>query len=137
MKTRQNAIGVVVFEPNSDLLNKLCLSVEQVWGKFEVLPRQTAKQLCTAALHIDIGLIVVRASVQRSSQLVQEVLTNLCAKGTQILVIQDTGFPVSEKSSVSFKDIHFIHNKLGDEEFVSILRLCLVRHCMRETLDTD
>jgi len=130
MSAAQDSIGVVVLEPNKQLLDKLCKSAERVWGPNEVLPRQTGKELALAAENLNVGIVLVRASFQRSSPLVQGTLLNLYAAGTQILIVQDTPFRVSESSWASFAGIHFLSDKSSDEQLTDLLTMCLVRHCM-------
>lgn len=135
MKQERNAIGVVVLEPNSDLLKKLCLSAMSVWGAHEVLPRQTGRQLRVAAVHLDVGVVVVRSSVQRSCPLVQQYLAELVARGTQLLVIQDTPYPLNTEKAVSLGKLHFFYNGLSEDEFKALLTRCLVGQYMPSALE--
>ncbi|HEX4918177.1 MAG TPA: hypothetical protein VFV43_09795 [Limnobacter sp.] len=130
MSTAQDSIGVVVLEPNAQLLHKLCSAAQKVWGKYEVLPRQTGKELKLAADNLQVGLLVVRASIQRSSAVIQHVLADLYAEGTQVLVIQDTPFKLSESGSTSLAGLHFLSDRASDQQFADVLALALVRHCM-------
>jgi hypothetical protein len=129
MAATQDSIGVVVLEPNRQLLDRLCLSAEAVWGKTEVLPRQTGKELALAARNIQVGIVVVRASFQRSSPLIQETLLDMYAAGTQVLIIQDTAFRVSEHGHSSMAGIHFLSDKASDQHLNNLLASALVRHC--------
>ncbi|MCR2747679.1 hypothetical protein [Limnobacter parvus] len=130
MSAAQDSIGVVVLEPNKQLLDRLCKSAERVWGQHEVLPRQTGKELALAAENLSVGLVLVRASFQRSSVLVQNTLVDMYAAGTQILIVQDTAFRVSESSWMSFAGIHFLSDNSTDEQLIDLLTMTLVRHCM-------
>lgn len=130
MTTANDSIGVVVLEPNAQLLQKLCAGAQKVWGKYEVLPRQTGKELQLAADNLQIGLLVVRASIQRSSALIQNIIADLYADGTQLLIIQDTPFKLSATGNTSIAGMHFLSDKAGDQQYSDILALSLVRHCM-------
>lgn len=130
MSSAQDSIGVVVLEPNRQLLDKLCSSAERVWGQQEVLPRQTGKELALAAENLNVGVVVVRASFQRSSPLIQATLLDLYASGTQILIIQDTPFHVAESAWASVAGIHFLSDKSTDDQLNDLLTMTLVRHCM-------
>ncbi|HEX4856869.1 MAG TPA: hypothetical protein VFV28_08650 [Limnobacter sp.] len=129
MAAAQDSIGVVVLEPNRQLLEKLCASAELVWGEYEVLPRQTGRELALAAANIQVGIVVVRSSFQRSSELIQQTLLDMYAAGTQILIIQDTAFHVSEAAYSSMAGIHFLSDKASDQHLHSLLVNALVRHC--------
>lgn len=130
MDSASGAIGVVVLEPNKQLLDKLCGFSASVWGVHEVLPRQTARELKNAADNLKIGLVVVRASFQRSSLLIQSTLADLYASGTQIVVLQDTAFKLKEKGWATFEGLHFLSDQAGDEQLRGLLTLTLVRHCV-------
>jgi hypothetical protein len=130
MSTAQDSIGVVVLEPNKQLLDKICASAQKVWGQYEVLPRQTGKELALAAENLNVGVVVVRASFQRSSALVQSTLLDLYAAGTQMIVVQDTPFRVSENTWASVAGLHFLSDKATDEQLSDLLTMTLVRHCM-------
>jgi len=130
MSSAQDSIGVVVLEPNRQLLDKLCSSAERVWGLQEVLPRQTGKELALAAENLNVGLVIVRASFQRSSPLIQSTLLDMYAAGTQILIIQDTPFRVAESAWASVAGIHFLSDKSNDDQLSDLLTMTLVRHCM-------
>lgn len=129
MAASQDSIGVIVLEPNRQLLNKLCASAQKVWGQYEVLPRQTGKELALAADNLSVGVVVVRASFQRSSQLIQSTLLDMYAEGTQILVIQDTPFRMSEKTYATMAGLHFLPDTATDEQLTDVLALALVRYC--------
>lgn len=133
MAAAQDTIGVVVLEPNKQLLDKLCKSAESVWGNYEVLPRQTGKELALAALNLCIGIVVVRASFQRSSGLIQATLMDLYAAGTQILIIQDTPFRVSDTAWATVAGIHFLSDRATDDQLHDLLALALVRYCMPQS----
>lgn len=130
MSAAQDSIGVVVLEPNKQLLDKICGFSQKVWGQHEVLPRQTGKELVLAAENLAVGLVVVRASFQRSSALIQSTLLNMYAAGTQVLIIQDTPFRVSETSWASFAGLHFLSDKATDEQLSDLLTMSLIRHCV-------
>jgi hypothetical protein len=130
MSSAQDSIGVVVLEPNRQLLDKLCSSAERVWGQHEVLPRQTGKELALASENLNVGLVIVRASFQRSSPLIQSTLLDMYAAGTQILIIQDTPFRVAESAWASVAGIHFLSDKSNDDQLSDLLTMTLVRHCM-------
>lgn len=130
MEAAQDSIGVVVLEPNKQLLDKLCACAQRVWGKYEVLPRQTGKELALAAKNLTAGLVVVRASFQRSSALIQTTLLDMYAAGAQILIVQDTPFRVSESAWASVAGIHFLSDRANDEQLHDLLTISLVRHCM-------
>lgn len=130
MSSAQDSIGVVVLEPNRQLLDKLCSSAERVWGQQEVLPRQTGKELALAAENLNVGVVIVRASFQRSSHLIQSTLLDMYAAGTQILIIQDTPFRVAESAWASVAGIHFLSDKSNDDQLNDLLTMTLVRHCM-------
>ena len=130
MSSAQDSIGVVVLEPNRQLLDKLCSSAERVWGLQEVLPRQTGKELALVAENLNVGLVIVRASFQRSSPLIQSTLLDMYAAGTQILIIQDTPFRVAESAWASVAGIHFLSDKSNDDQLSDLLTMTLVRHCM-------
>lgn len=130
MASMQCSIGVVVLEPNKQLLERLSRFAQFVWGKHEVLPRQTAKEFKNATDNLKIGLVVVRASHQRSSELIRSVLFELYAKGTQILVIQDTSAKFSESTWASVAGIHFLSDQAGDEQLCALLGLTLVQHAL-------
>lgn len=130
MSAAQDSIGVVVLEPNKQLLDRLCKFAERVWGHHEVLPRQTGKELALAAENLNVGVVVVRASFQRSSALVQRTLLDMYAAGSQILIIQDTPFRLSESSWTSFAGIHFLSDNSTDEQLIDLMTMSLVRHCM-------
>ncbi|MBU0783321.1 MAG: hypothetical protein KJ798_09205 [Gammaproteobacteria bacterium] len=130
MDSAQDSIGVVVLEPNKQLLDKLCACAQRVWGKYEVLPRQTGKELALAAQNLTAGLVIVRASFQRSSTLIQSTLLDMYAAGAQILIVQDTPFRVSESSWVTVAGIHFLPDRANDEQLHDLLTMTLVRHCM-------
>ena len=130
MSTAQDSIGVVVLEPNKQLLDKICVFAQKVWGQHEVLPRQTGKELALAAENLGVGVVVVRASFQRSSALIQNTLLDMYAAGTQILIIQDTPFRVSEATWASFAGLHFLSDKATDDQLNDLLTMTLVRHCM-------
>ena len=130
MAAAQDSIGVLVLEPNKQLLDKLCASSERVWGQYEVLPRQTGKELALAAENLNVGLVVVRSSFQRSSALVQTTLLDMYAAGTQILIIQDTPFRVSESALATVAGIHFLSDRATDDQLHDVLTMSLVRHCL-------
>ncbi|MDP3188189.1 MAG: hypothetical protein RLO04_08300 [Limnobacter sp.] len=130
MDSAQDSIGVVVLEPNKQLLDKLCACAQRVWGKYEVLPRQTGKELALAAQNLTAGLVIVRASFQRSSTLIQSTLLDMYAAGAQILIVQDTPFRVSESSWATVAGIHFLPDRANDEQLHDLLTMTLVRHCM-------
>jgi hypothetical protein len=130
MESPQDSIGVVVLEPNKQLLDKLCIYAQRVWGNHEVLPRQTGKELALAAQNLNVGLVVVRASFQRSSNLIQHTLLNMYAAGAQILIIQDTPFRVSESAWATVAGLHFLSDKANDDQLTNVLTLALLRHCM-------
>ena len=130
MSTAQDSIGVVVLEPNRQLSNKLCVSAQRVWGAQEVLPRQTGKELALAAENLNVGIVLVRASFQRSSPLVQSTLMDMYAAGTQILIIQDTPFKVAHSTWASMAGIHFLSDNATDSQLNDLLVMTLVRHCM-------
>lgn len=129
MAAAQDSIGVVVLEPNKQLLDKLCASAQQVWGTYEVLPRQTGKEIALAARNIQVGVVIVRASYQRSSPLIQETLLNMYASGTQLLIIQDTAFKLSSQGCSAVAGIHFLSDKASDQQLSEVLTSMLVRHC--------
>lgn len=135
MKQERNSIGVVVLEPNSDLLKKLCTSAMAVWGAHEVLPRQTGRQLRVAAVHLDVGVVVVRSSVQRSCPLIQQYLADLVARGSQLLVIQDTPYPLSTLKPVTVGKLHFFYNGLNEADFKALLTRCLIGQYMPSALE--
>jgi hypothetical protein len=130
MASMQCSIGVVVLEPNKQLLERLCLFAQSVWGKHEVLPRQTGKELKSAADRLNVGLVVVRASHQRSSASISDTLFELYLRGTQILVIQDTAAKFSERTWTSMAGIHFLSDQAGDEQLTALLGLTLVQHAV-------
>lgn len=130
MASMQCSIGVVVLEPNKQLLERLCRFAQSVWGKYEVLPRQTGKELRNAADHLNVGLVVVRASHQRSCALIRAALLEMYSKGTQILVIQDTAAKFSERTWTSLAGIHFLSDQAGDEQLTALLGLTLVQHAV-------
>ncbi len=130
MESPQDSIGVVVLEPNKQLLDKLCAHAQRVWGEHEVLPRQTGRELLVAAQNLNVGLVVVRASFQRSSALIQTTLLDLYARGAQIVVVQDTPFRVSESAWASVAGLHFLSDKANDDQLADVLTLALIRHCM-------
>lgn len=130
MSSAQDSIGVVVLEPNKQLLDKICAVAQKVWGQHEVLPRQTGKEMALAADNLSVGVVVVRASFQRSSALIQQTLLNMYAVGTQILIIQDTPFRVSDTSWTSIAGLHFLSDKANDEQLNDLLVMALVRHCV-------
>jgi len=115
MSTAQDSIGVVVLEPNKQLLDRICASAHKVWGQNEVLPRQTGRELALAAKNLNVGLVVVRASFQRSSQLVQSTLLDMYGAGTQMIILQDTPFRVSESTWATVAGLHFLSDKANDE----------------------
>lgn len=129
MSVAQDSIGVVVLEPNKQLLDKLCACAERVWGQCEVLPRQTGKELALAAKNLSVGLVIVRASLQRSSALIQSTLLDMYAAGTQVMIVQDTPFRVSENSWASIAGLHFLSDKARDDQLNDLLTMSLVRHC--------
>lgn len=129
MASANDSIGVVVLEPNNQLLLKLCNFAARVWGLHEVLPRQTAKELENAASNLAVGLVIVRASFQRSSPLVQSTLLDMYAAGTQIIVIQDTAFKLVEDGCTSMAGLHFLSDQAGDEALSALLTLALIHHC--------
>lgn len=130
MSAAQDSIGVIVLEPNKQLLDKLCSSAQRVWGDQEVLPRQTGKELALAAENLGVGIVLVRASFQRSSALVQSTLLDMYAAGTQVLIIQDTPFKVAGSAWASMAGLHFLSDDATDEQLNDLLVLTLVRHCM-------
>lgn len=130
MEAAQDSIGVVVLEPNKQLLDKLCICAQRVWGAQEVLPRQTGKELALAAKNLTAGLVIVRASFQRSSALIQNTLIDMYAAGAQILIVQDTPFRVSESAWATVAGIHFLSDKANDDQLHDLLTMSLVRHCM-------
>lgn len=130
MEAAQDSIGVVVLEPNKQLLDKLCICAQRVWGKYEVLPRQTGKELALAAKNLTAGLVIVRASFQRSSALIQSTLLDMYAAGAQILIVQDTPFRVSESAWATVAGIHFLSDRANDDQLHDLLTMALVRHCM-------
>lgn len=130
MSSAQDFIGVVVLEPNKTLLDKLCVVAKRVWGDYEVLPRQTGRELKVAAENLHVGVVIVRSSFQRSSDLVQRHLLDLYAEGTQIVVIQDGASRISENNAVSMGGVHFLSDTAGDEALANVLTLALVKHCL-------
>lgn len=130
MEAAQDSIGVLVLEPNKQLLDKLCVCAQRVWGKYEVLPRQTGKELSLAAQNLNVGVVIVRASFQRSSALIQNTLLDMYAAGTQILIVQDTPFRVSDSAWASVAGIHFLSDRANDDQLHDLLTMSLVRHCM-------
>lgn len=130
MSAAQDSIGVIVLEPNKQLLDKLCSSAQRVWGDQEVLPRQTGKELALATENLGVGIVLVRASFQRSSALVQSTLLDMYAAGTQVLIIQDTPFKVAGSAWASMAGLHFLSDDATDEQLNDLLVLTLVRHCM-------
>jgi hypothetical protein len=130
MAASQDSIGVVVLEPNKQLLDRLCRFAQVIWGEQEVLPRQTGKELALAAENLNIGVVVVRASFQRSSPLVQSTLMDMYAEGTQFIVLQDTPFRVSDSAWTSMAGIHFLSDRATDDQLQDLLTLTLIRHCV-------
>ncbi|HEY1058583.1 MAG TPA: hypothetical protein VGE55_07625 [Limnobacter sp.] len=129
MAAALDSVGVVVLEPNTQLLKKLCAVAAGTWGQHEVLPRATAKELANAAKFLKIGVVVVRASYQRSSELIQNTLADLYATGTQVVIIQDTSARLDRRRWVSIAGMHFLSDDSSDEQLHDLLALCLVRHC--------
>lgn len=130
MTAKHDSIGVVVLEPNTQFLDRLCGFSQAVWGRHEVLPRQTAKELHNAAVHLSIGVVIVRASYQQSNVLIRAVLLDLYARGTQIVVIQDTAAKLKEHTWVSLAGVHFLSDQAGDEQLNALLILTLAQHCL-------
>lgn len=130
MAAAQDSIGVVVLEPNKQLLDKICSCAKHVWGQYEVLPRQTGSQLALAAEHLNVGVVILRSSVQRSSTLVQNTIFDMYAAGTQVLIIQDTLLRFSDSSWASMAGIHFLSDKATDDQLSDLLTIALVRHLM-------
>ncbi len=130
MAAALDSIGVVVLEPNKQLLDRLCGFAKTIWGEQEVLPRQTGKELALAAENLNIGVVVVRASFQRSSPLVQSTLMDMYAAGTQFIVLQDTPFRVSESAWSSLAGIHFLSDRATDDQLQDLLTLTLIRSCV-------
>lgn len=130
MATAHDSIGVVVFEPNAQLLSKLCSVARGIWGMQEVLPRKTGRELQNAADFLAVGLVIVRASQQRASEAISSTLADLYARGTQLLIIQDGATRFDRQKPMSLAGLHFLSDDAEDWQLEAVLTRCLVGYVM-------
>jgi hypothetical protein len=129
----QDSIGVVILEPNKQLLDKLCVFSQSVWGLNEVLPRQTGQELLLASEKLLVGVVVLRSSIQRSSALIRNTLMDLYTSGTEIIFLQDDPSINSNFSSLSIAGIHYLSSNAPDEKLKELLTGALVRFYLSQS----
>lgn len=127
MSDSNEKVGVMVLEPQAPLLQKLCDITSRIWSEQEVLPRMSAKECAYASTLLDFEVVIVRATIARSSPIIATALTDLFSKGAHIVLLQDTASKLSEHGTVSFGRLHMMSDKASDQDLMDLLTLCKIQ----------
>lgn len=126
MESKPN-VGVVIAEPESNLLNRLSVLCSKVWHEGEVLPRRSNVELKNAAKWLDTEVIIARLSVLQTCHTFAECVSQMMERGAQLVCIQDSATPLSPSGSVSFGDCHFVSDQTRHEVLLELLINCRLK----------
>lgn len=124
-------LGVMIVEPQIQLLGELKQLVSKIWGHTEILPRVSAKECAYASLFLDFQVVLLRASVARTHPIISQALLEQAQRGAHIILLQDSAHKLSAGSWVSLGRLHFLSDAAPDHAVLRLLTACAIETIAR------